>query len=641
MDEMSSGVTANKRDLWVWWVRPKNLPSEHVQILSFLKPSDEENLYQSISEKNLISGRIIAQEVKDDALMLYTEIVAHIGTEKVGKNTSLRELLKPSSGSSLWWYHPVSFKDCEADPTFNRIIQILVIDRIASEGNFEKIGLGGADEAIVSVLRTKYRIECINIKKKSVFLLHFRALGSRLIRFIEHVYHWYLIRKGVVETVIIPDIVFEGFWDWSIRPKKQHDDLDDRYFKSLPNLLEQKGMNTAWAVWFSPHAEPGLKHRSAKEVLKNAHPYKNLIFLQKYLTLNDIIKAFIDYRPAIGYFSIEGSSCFRAPFNHNRFDLFPLFKDQLSYHFISPTIPLNVLVEKACRKTFMNFKPKMALTFLEMFPYSRAFYAGARQGSPETKLAAMQHASYSREKTFVRLDPEIEFHGNPDNCSIPKPDYVFAMGELGKEIFQECGFAPHDIFLTGSARYEHIRTDPIVKAQRTSPDDFNLLMVTSLDRDSEMDMVDAVYFASKDLPCIKLFLRNHPFARMDEHPLFAPMKDRITITNGTLEDDLQNTDLIIFSYSTVAEEAFIRGVPVWQWCSAGYNGSAFRDVKVIPTFCSVSDLQDGLKKFIHAPVPFIPDEKTRNKVLSECFYKGDGKDGDRITSKIMDLLNLH
>jgi hypothetical protein len=274
-----------------------------------------------------------------------------------------------------------------------------------------------------------------------------------------------------------------------------------------------------------------------------------------------------------------------------------------------------------------------------MFPHSRAFYAGARQGSPETKLATMQHASYSRGKTFVRLDPEIEFHGKPDNCSIPKPDCVFAMGKLGKEIFQECGFATHGIFLTGSARYEHIRTDPIVKAQRTSPNVFNILMVTALDRDSEMDMVDAVYFASKDLPCINLFLRNHPFARMDEHPLFQPMKDRITITNGPLEDDLQNTDLIMFSYSTVAEEALIRGVPVWQWCSAGYNGSVFRDMRVIPTFYSVSELRESLKQFIGNPVPFIPDEKTRNNVLNKCFYKVDGKASERIASKIIDLLN--
>jgi surface carbohydrate biosynthesis protein (TIGR04326 family) len=636
---ISKDQNIHENKLWVCWVKPNCLPSANIRILSFLKPSDEEIFIQSISENNLISGRSIAQEVKDDALKLYTEVVAHIGADRIGKNSSLRMLLKSSNGNSLWWYHPVSFKDFETDPTFNRIIQILVIDKIASEDNFENIVFWGADDAVANVLKSKYQVECKGTKHKLAVLGYLRAFASRLTQLIAHVYHWYLIRNEVPDTTFTPDVVFEGFWDWSVRPSTREEGLDDRYFKSLPNLLEQQDLKAAWLLWFDPHSEPRLNNRSATDVLNRARPYNNLIFLQKYLKITDIVKAFSNFSPAIIYHSIARSISFKDLYKNNGLNLFPIFRDQLSYHFISSTLPHYNLVEKACVTAFAKFRPKIALTFLETFPYSRAFYAGARQGSPETKLATMQHASYSREKTFVRLDPEIEFHGKPDNCSIPKPDCVFAMGELGKEIFQEYGFATHDIFLTGSARYEHIRTDPIVKAQRTSPNTFNLLMVTSLDRDSEMDMVDALYFASKDLPCIKLFLRNHPFARMDEHPLFQPMKERITITNGPFEDDLQNTDLIMFSYSTVAEEALIRGVPVWQWCSAGYNASAFREIGVIPAFYSVSKLRDSLKEFIANPVPFILEEKTRNNVLNKCFYKADGKASERIKSKIIDLLN--
>lgn len=629
----------HEKKLWVCWVKPNCLPSENIRILSFLKPSDEENFIQSISEKNLISGRSIAQEVKDEALKLYTDLVAHIGVTKNNNGASLRELLKTNGDNSLWWYHPVSFKDCETDPTFNQIIQILVIDKIASEGNYEKLVLWGADETIAKVLKTKYQIKCRKEKQKLINRLYINAFGSRIRNFIEHVYHWYLIRKSVLEISFIPDVVFEGFWDWSVRPGTKGECLDDRYFIALPKLLKQLGIKTAWVLWFNPHSEPGLENRAAREVLNRALPYKNLILLQKYLNLIDIIKAFSDFRPALQYLFFARYSGFKELFNHKELNLFALFKYKLLYDFISFKIPHHVLVEKACLTTFAKFRPKIALTFLEMFPHSRAFYAGAKQGCPETKLAMMQHASYSREKTFVRLDPEIEFCGKPDNCPIPKPDYVFAMGELGKEIFQESGFPLKNIFLTGSARYEHIRTDPIVKAQRTSPNTFNLLIVTSLDRDIEMDMIDAVYSATKDLPYIKLFLRNHPFARMDEHHLFQPMRKCVTITSGTLDEDLQNADLLLFSYSTVAEEAFIRGIPVWQWCSARYNGSAFRDIKVIPTFCSVSGLRDSLKKFIDNPASFLPEESAKREVLNRCFYKDDGKSAERITSALISFVS--
>lgn len=636
---MRKGQDIHDKKLWVCWVKPTCLPSENIRILSFLRPSDEENFIQSIPKKNHISGRIVAQEIQDNALELYTELVARIGAEKNGKSSSLRALLKPQGGNSLWWYHPVSFKDCEADPTFNSLIQILLIDRIASEENIKKIVLWGADDTIASVLKNKYRIEYKKKKHRSIVLRYIWVLGSRVKQFIEHVYNWYLIKHGVKEISFIPDVMFEGFWDWSVEPGTKEDSLYDRYFKSLPDLLEQQGKKTAWLLWFNPQSAPGLICRSAKEVLNRAISYERLIFLQKYLTLKDIIKAFSNFKPAIKYMSFERSLDFRKLFDHNGLNLFTLFKDQLLYYFISSVIPYHVLVEKACCNAFMKFKPKIALTFLELFPYSRAFYAGAKKGCPETRLATMQHASYSRGKTFIRYDPEIEFYGKPDGCPIPKPDYVFAMGELGKEIFHECGFHYQDIFLTGSARYEHVRSKLIEKSQIIQKSKLNVLMVTTLAIDIEMDMVEAVYFATKDLPRINLFLRNHPFARMDEHPLFPPLMDRITITRGTLDDDLQAADLLIFSCSTVAEEALIGGIPVWQWYSAGYNGSAFRDIKGIPTFCSVSDLRDSVKKFIDNHVPFIPNEKTRNNVVNRCFYKADGKSSERIASTILELLN--
>lgn len=627
----------HEKKLWVCWAKPTCLPPENIRILSFLKPSDEESFMQNIPERNQISGRILSQDVKDDALELYTELVARIGAEKIGKSSSLREQLKPQGGNSLWWYHPVSFKDCETDATFNRLIQIILIDRIASEENIEKIVLWGADDTIVSVLRSKYRIEYKKKKHSSTVLRYISVFASRVKQFIEHVYNWYIIKHAVKEISFTPDVVFEGFWDWSVQAGTKEKSLQDRYFKSLPELLEQQGKKTAWFVWFNPHTTPGLKYRSAKEVLNRATSDR-LIFLQKYLTLKDIIKAFLDFKPAIKYIYFERSLDFRKLFYYNGLNLFALFKEQLLYYFISSVIPYHVLVEKACCNTFMKFKPKMAVTFLELFPYSRAFYAGAKKGCPETKLATMQHASYGREKTFIRYDPEIEFYGKPDECPIPKPDYVFAMGELGKEIFHECGFHYQDIFLTGSARYEHVRSNLIEKPPIRQKNKFNILMVTTLAIDIEMDMVEAVYFASKDLPRIDLFLRNHPFARMDQHPLFQPLTDRITITRGTLDEDLRAADLLIFSYSTVAEEALIGGIPVWQWCSSGFNGSAFRDIKGIPMFYAVSDLRESLTEFMNKQVSYIPDERTRNNVVNRCFYKADGKSSERISRTIIELL---
>jgi surface carbohydrate biosynthesis protein (TIGR04326 family) len=341
----------------------------------------------------------------------------------------------------------------------------------------------------------------------------------------------------------------------------------------------------------------------------------------------------MNFKPLFLYLKFRYQAAFKALFKANGLDLFPIFSSQLLFHFCNSTLPHHELVYKASQRAFKNFKPRFAISFLELFPYSRAFYNGARNGSPKTLHGAVQHASYSREKTFILLEPEIEFNGKPDGCPVPKPDYIFAMGELGKEIFMESGFPDEKVLLTGSTRYEDIKSDGIIRDVKKYTK--NILMVASINMDLDMEMIEAVYLATLELANINILLRSHPFAKTKKHSKINNFKNRIKLTKGSLEEDLENADLIIFSYSTVAKEALIRGIPVWQWLAVSYNGSAFRDLNVIPSFYSVSDLKESLKEFISDPASFIPSQKTRDFVLKKCFFAADGKSSERIADYLV------
>lgn len=606
------------------------------KILSFLTPLADDQLSRRYSS-SYVSGHLIAQQIKEEALQLYTDVVARIGAERVYEGKSLRESIKDRAGNSQWWYHPVSFKDCEADPIFNQLIQVLVIDRVASADSITNLILWGGDANIVRVLKSKYTVEH-KLTKSSSFSSFFKAILKRGKGFTRHIYHWYTIRNLVKDTVCKPAIVFEGFWDWSIE-SGENGHLKDRYLKSLPNCLNKKSLETAWFLWFEPHIEPGSGAPSVMTVLTAANQHHNLIFLQKFLTIWDIIREFLNYYPVWIYLKQNGHPHFRNLFHYNQIDLYALFRQQLLYNFLNDILPHHSLVAKASERAFAHYKPKVAFTFLELFLYSRAFYNGARSGSPKTIIATMQHASYSREKTFIRIDPNLEYSGNHDNCMMPKPDYIFAMGELGKTIFEECGFPTDRILLTGSSRYEHI-SGMHVHNIRPSEGKIRLLMVTAFDRDLELNMVEAVYIASKDMPEIQLYLRNHPFAKMDSHPKFNLFKDRIHVTDKSLEEDLSNADLIIFSYSTVAEEALIQGIPVWQWRGATYNGSVFRDLDgAIPVFFCVSDLREAIEAFVQNADSFSPTDEIRLHVLRNCFYLADGKASERIAECISRIIS--
>lgn len=613
---------------------PSKLP-EKIKILSFLSPSREEECIQEYGTDHVISGRRIAQDVKNDALKIYTRVVARIGAERVRKGKSLRESLKYKNGFSKWWYHLDSVKDCEADPTFNHLIKILSIDKVASEMSADKLILWHADSMIVEVISSKYPTEHHHTARVSLFYASLRAILSRTRTFITQLYYWYMVKSLIADTECDVELVLEGFWDWSIRDG--NGTLDDRYFKSLPGILEERGLKKAWFLWFSPDYEPGMKNRRVKDVLLTARPYNELLFLQKYLTIRDF-GTFWNFHPAVTYLTFSRKSEFRKIFFENRFDLFPLFKRNLACNFLNSSLPNCCLVAMACGRAFARYKPKIALTFLELFPYSRAFYIGARQGSPDTVLVSMQHASYSREKTYLRLDPELEFRGRPDDCPLPKPDYVFAMGELGRTIFEECGFPAEKVLLTGSSRYEHLQ-DEKSHGKKARTRKSKLLMVATTDRDLEMDMVEAVTIAAKRIPDVELHLRSHPLAKMEEHPDFHKFRKQIQSTTGTLEEDLEDAALILFTFSTVAEEAFLKGIPVWQWRSAAFNGSSFRDIEIaIPSFTSVSDLAISLKTFTRNPQVFSPSLEAKTMVERMCFYRTDGQSSTRIAAQIQNLI---
>jgi hypothetical protein len=285
----------------------------------------------------------------------------------------------------------------------------------------------------------------------------------------------------------------------------------------------------------------------------------------------------------------------------------------------------------------------VTLGFLEHHPYARAHYEGVRRANLGTINLAMQHASYNSEKTFLFLHPEIEFRGQPDGCSVPHPDYVFAMGGLGRKLFLECGYPEHRVWLTGSARYDQIKrvremeAPPRPSSRTKAPGSARLLLISSLDIDTEMDMVDAACKAVKDLNGIKLLLRNHPFSKIETHPMFRAYKNQIEITRGTLEEDLESADVLLYTYSTVGEEAFIRRKPVWQWVPMGFNGSALSEEINIPRFTMVSALRQQL---IDLPYnqQLIPSDSLIDQAIRSIFYSDDNLGTQRIAEFIKSLL---
>lgn len=607
-------------------------------LLSFMSPREEQSFTPLFP--GFLSGRKEMNAIREKARRAYIDLVARIGATP-RKGRTLRQSLGIKNKGNPWWYHKITEKEAETDDTFNMILQIFTILQVAEIKDIDNIVICGAPVEVSRVLASRYKIKAIKcvLRLKTNF---FMGLLSRLIYLYKNLYLLNVLQRNISlpELSVCPGIVFQGFWNRSIQVNMENNKLEDGYFKELPEYIMAQGINCAWFLWLDSYRKPASKGKPLYDILSPARGNQQLIFVQKFLKSSDILSAILDFHPFRGYMKYSRGKEFRNLFKEEGCNFWPLLSGNLLYNFSDSTLSHYYLMETACRRAFAFYKPKLAFTFLELFLSSRAFYQGAKFGNPATVMCNMQHASYGREKTFILLDPDRELLGKPDNIAMPVPDYFFAMGELYRDILLENGVLPEKIFLTGSARYDHIKVSNITTDIKSKHNILKVLLAPTLNLGLDFEMIQAAFLAAQELN-IKLHLRSHPLARIEDMPSYKPYREFITSSAGTLEEDLQNSDVVLFTYSTVAEEAFLKGIPILQWQVLGFNGSVFRDLGIVPNVCSIEELKSAFESLIYEKQTFIPRKEFQDIVLRKCFHKADGQASKRISEKLVKIPGLY
>lgn len=639
--------------LWVCWTPPSGELGRGDTLLSFLPPAQEDTLACRYGER-CVRAREASRPVRADARRLYVDLVARLGLVRMRDGRTMRQALTgPASAVSRWWYHPVTFRDCEDVPIFDRIIAVLTIQAMAQRVGAVRLVMMGAPADVVAALRGKFSIEARGTRTDAgagpVWL---RALASRARYGLRTLWRWTAVR-GMADSRPAPfEVALSGFWDWSVWRDPQHDRMVDRYFRDLPDLLRQQGRRVGWLAWFDPARDPTKPARALRKVLAPAARRSDVVIVQRFLRPSDIIRAVADLSALHLFLRIRKHLA--SVLRQDGVDWTALFTRQLLRGFADATLPHHELVALATERACRLCRPQVTVSFLEHAPHSRAHYDGVRRADAATTCYAVQHASYSHEKTFLCLHSSHEFQGAPDGCATPHPDYVCVMGTLGQRLFRECGYPEDRVLLTGSTRYDTLRE------QRDAPPDpggdstpseaaaeprsdwqdqpLRILMVCGLNVELELDMVQALCEAVRGMEGVIVRLRSHPFRQIESAPGWARYTARVTMTQGSLEDDIAEADLLVFTYSTVAEEAFVAGKHVWQWLPLGFNGSALAEAAAIPQFSSVAQLGQALRAFREDPRPFQPSPEAMRTAKEQLFYLTDGQAAQRVSAAILQRL---
>lgn len=561
----------------------------------------------------------VMDAVSAKARELYLEVVADIGLFVLPGGNTLRGALCGKGKASQWWYHPVSFRASECDPIYTNILAILAIVREAEARGTEALRLIRPPIGVAEVLRSRFRVSVERpARGLGLISLIYRLLGR--MRFLLRVCKTKLVLRRYRRPHHKMDVALQGFWDWSISPEEGlFGQLRDRYFGKLPDELCKRGKRVGYWCWYDPWNRPGVLGCHHREALAHLQAREDVLILQSLLTLWEVIVAVLDFRALLVILRIVWKRAFRDVFVSHGLNFYPLFRRPLVSGCVGSEIPQCRLFERAAVRARVETRPQLMLCFLEHFPPSRAIYAGLQGG--DTRSWAMQHASYSPGKTFVALHPYKEFVPQEDGKSVPHPDRVCVMGKLGERLFRGCGYTQDRVLLTGSARFDHVhlRKDVTGSPATTTRNRgcVNVLIATSLPARADFLLVAASVTASKGLEDrISLRLRQHPFDRIEKQRGYAEIAPWLEMSCNTLEEDFAWADLVLISQSTVGEEAFLAGKPVWQFRYAHPDQSALAEVAAIPRFYTVPELRNALKDFASTAEPV----RASMRVLEDVYH---------------------
>jgi hypothetical protein len=340
--------------------------------------------------------------------------------------------------------------------------------------------------------------------------------------------------------------------------------------------------------------------------------------------LGRALRAAIDLRPLVVSWAALRNRRFQELARVEGIDLMPLFRGRLLSGAAASPLMRHALIELSTEQAVKRLQPRVLVGCHELFLHSRALYAGFRAGAASGAIVASQHACYSPDKTFGRLDPGFEFNGVPDGQRVPAPDRLLVMGEADRRLWLRSGFRPEQIDVTGGLRYQHVRLDRRISwSPPNSP--LRILVLGSLDTATEdLDVLEGVVLACDGVPNARVVLRNHPLEPQPLHrrPGFERLRSKVRVSLESAEEDLQKASLCITGTSSLAAEALVRAVPVWRWLLSAPDQTPLAELPV-PSYHSVQQLHDALIEFGADPKSFAPSPELRQRVRAECFGPTD------------------
>lgn len=239
----------------------------------------------------------------------------------------------------------------------------------------------------------------------------------------------------------------------------------------------------------------------------------------------------------------------------NGLDVTEIYKREIKNGYFTTAYVSNIFRYFVAKRFAEVVNFKMYIQTFENYAWEKMTIMGMRNSGNKGRILGFQHA-------FISRNSFKYFPGKREKGIVPLPDKIITMGDATKRIMERYGsYVPH-IFSVGCAlRQEYLKDIKPFKRRRYDKVVVPLTMV----RKESLLILKFLYDSGLPETQIRVIVRCHPASPFNTFRKYINFKipDNFIVNNEKkVAEELSDTDLVFYTWTTVAVEALKMGLPV-------------------------------------------------------------------------------
>lgn len=568
----------------------------------------------------------------------YIKFIADIPDKIKRKGKNLKELFAIDNYATLWWFSLVSEKSTFKSSAFNNLAQIDSIVNTVENSKIEKIVCCCKNTNLCEALASyalkksvilyalqdkKHEVNVFNTYTVSIFYL-FRHAFRVFLRIYKIKKAMYFAKRAVSgsESDLM---IITPYPHIDVALAQKEGVFNNKFYPFLQEELEKKKQHIIWVCMYVENNnisfDEALRH--VRSFIKNG---VTVFFLEEFNSVFAQARAlFIMLRSGFRYLKLEKD--IRELHDFGNYNFYPLFREDWRLSFMNHIGYEGILHYNSFRSLLKQSKAKRCLHLCEMQAWEKSLEAAKKSLRSNMSLFAYQHGampkmylSYFNHPNEMKMNGVYAWRG---------PDKIICNGQIPYSYLKESGWPLDRIELAEAIRYNHLKG--FLKSSLPHKKNI-ILLVLSLNLRESSSLLTVTWEAFKDFKNTEIWLRPHPFMRIDKvFELSKIPKESLlfSIKNEPLEGLLREARIVIVGESSVSFEALAQGCEVLivntcEWI----NMSPLRDIKsgAVIYINSILDLRNKVNDIFQKPYNREYFFQEAKKVIGQCFYLNENTD---------------